>query len=460
MKDYPDLVVFLPGIGGSTLIRDGRPLWGGTWRAMVNAVARGGLADLELASPSEDDGVSAAGIVDDIHVLPGLWKIDAYGGFQALLCRSVGLVVGRNFRGFAYDWRRDSRISAARLAEAVERWLAEWRRVSGNEEARVVLVAHSMGGLVARHYMECLEGWRVVRRLITIGTPHRGSLDALGCLANGFARGIGPLRAEATDPLRSFPSVAQLLPTFACVEAADGMVRVQDAPALGSFGETIRSVAAEALEFHEEIWSAAERNQSLPGYSKDALSTVLSFRQPTFQSARPNDGGVELLSTFEGDDNGGDGTVPMVSAVPPGHDPMSATYVWGVHSRLAAEEGVQEHALGALRSVRIPMDRFRHDGSGPQVRLRLQDACSAGVPFELAATVSGGTEQTLSASAVRSDDGLTIRTTLQRSEGRFVAPLVLEEGAWRVSIAGMRAAAAEDVIVALRTDGTVAEARA
>ena len=42
---------------------------------------------------------------------------------------------------------------------------------------QVVIVAHSMGGLVARAYLR-REGGAKVRRLITIGTPHRGSMLA------------------------------------------------------------------------------------------------------------------------------------------------------------------------------------------------------------------------------------------------------------------------------------------
>ena len=40
---------------------------------------------------------------------------------------------------------------------------------------RITLVAHSMGGLVARVYLQMLGGDRRVDRLITLGTPHGGS---------------------------------------------------------------------------------------------------------------------------------------------------------------------------------------------------------------------------------------------------------------------------------------------
>jgi pimeloyl-ACP methyl ester carboxylesterase len=43
---------------------------------------------------------------------------------------------------------------------------------------RIDLVCHSLGGLVARVYLEHLGGWRRVDRCITLGTPHRGTYNS------------------------------------------------------------------------------------------------------------------------------------------------------------------------------------------------------------------------------------------------------------------------------------------
>ena len=40
---------------------------------------------------------------------------------------------------------------------------------------RIDLVAHSLGGLVSRYYLQRLGGARRVDRLITLGTPHHGT---------------------------------------------------------------------------------------------------------------------------------------------------------------------------------------------------------------------------------------------------------------------------------------------
>ncbi len=44
---------------------------------------------------------------------------------------------------------------------------------------QIDLVGHSMGGLVARYYLEQLDGPGKVRRCVTIETPHHGSLLAM-----------------------------------------------------------------------------------------------------------------------------------------------------------------------------------------------------------------------------------------------------------------------------------------
>ena len=80
-----------------------------------------------------------------------------------------------------------------------------------------------MGGLVARWYLECLGGWQDTRALITFGTPHRGSLNAVDFLVNGFVKKLGPLKvADLSRLLRSLTSVYQLLPIYPCVDVGAG----------------------------------------------------------------------------------------------------------------------------------------------------------------------------------------------------------------------------------------------
>ena len=75
----------------------------------------------------------------------------------------------------------DVRKSAARVLAEIERHAAE----AGFPYVDVV--GHSLGGLVATYLLKALDRGQRVRRVITLGTPHRGTPAALfGALVLGF----------------------------------------------------------------------------------------------------------------------------------------------------------------------------------------------------------------------------------------------------------------------------------
>jgi pimeloyl-ACP methyl ester carboxylesterase len=47
------------------------------------------------------------------------------------------------------------------------------RRIYGGE--RVAVIGHSLGGLIARYYTQCLGGDEHVHTVVTLGTPHQGT---------------------------------------------------------------------------------------------------------------------------------------------------------------------------------------------------------------------------------------------------------------------------------------------
>src|SRR5262249_25461848 len=134
------------------------------------------VKELTLAEDPPDvddigDGVTASRLISDVHLVPGLWKIDGYSKIATALKDNFSLVPGQNYFEFAYDWRRDNRVAARSLALRSRNWLRAWRERSGESEAKLIIIGHSMGGLVARYFLECLDGWRDTRLLLTFGTP-------------------------------------------------------------------------------------------------------------------------------------------------------------------------------------------------------------------------------------------------------------------------------------------------
>jgi len=83
-------------------------------------------------------------------------------------------------------YRYASTHGVERGAIGLKRFLGE--HVRGGE---IDLVCHSLGGLVARTYLQELGGTRRVQRCITLGTPHQGTYNAYW-LANKVGREMRP----------------------------------------------------------------------------------------------------------------------------------------------------------------------------------------------------------------------------------------------------------------------------
>lgn len=81
----------------------------------------------------------------------------------------LGLVgVGRVIT-FNYQWRTGIEQAALELRDFLR------KNVRGG---RIDFVCHSMGGVIARVYLQQLGGARRTDRCITLGTPHRGTYNA------------------------------------------------------------------------------------------------------------------------------------------------------------------------------------------------------------------------------------------------------------------------------------------
>ncbi len=87
---------------------------------------------------------------------------------RSLRRRGFGRVITLNYSPFT----QDVRMVSARLAALVEQTCAE----TGYE--RVHVIGHSLGGVVARYYVQRLGGDERVHTLCTLGSPHAGTQTA------------------------------------------------------------------------------------------------------------------------------------------------------------------------------------------------------------------------------------------------------------------------------------------
>ncbi|MFE1319039.1 esterase/lipase family protein [Kitasatospora phosalacinea] len=438
-----DLVVVLPGIMGSTLVRDGRELWNSRIAVMGRHLLRG-MRDLErlvlppgIGDDDPQDGVEAVALLPGLHLLPGVSAIDGYAGLLGFLERRFDFS-GGNLLPFPYDWRLSVRLNARRLGSAVSAALGDWRERSGNPGARTVLIAHSMGGLIAAHYLDVLGGRADARTLITMGTPFRGSLNALAVLNAGVLPGLGGFAEPVTRLARSLPSLHQLLPDWPCVVGADGARTGLDRVELPGADPQL---TADAHRLRAELANAAGALDA--GYRTHVFG---GFRQPTGQSATPGPAGGPFRTSrsLDGVDRDGDGTVPRFSCFPAHHaDDSEVRYVAQRHGSLQNHPALW-HQVEAILTAQAPRNFL--DG-GPELSLDLPDAvfdgrCPVHVTADGGRPALGVTAEDVETGARTGPRGLR-----HRGDGRYGTTLELPgPGTFRIAVADPADPAAHPVV--------------
>lgn len=370
MNEIDDFVVVVPGIQGSQLWRGNDPIWVLNAKAMWNALKTlgGSIKSLQLPPSIGDDdapdGVEARGLMPDLHGLPGFGPIiRGYSGLTGWLEENFTLTkptpaTAGNLLEFAYDWRLSNRNSAQRLKTQVETEWMRWK-ADGHPSASVVFLCHSMGGLVARYYLEALGGAEITRALVTFGTPHRGAADAVIKLVNGVKVGKGPVKVDVSALGRSLPSTYQLLPTYRCVNTPQGLQSLTQAGLPGLDNERL----ADAAAFHKEIGPVS-------GDTDYLFRMVVGTRQPTWTTVGPMGRRVKARRTIEGTDERGDGTVPRLASIPEGvrSDDLQQLFSAQTHGWLHLHHSILDDVHGILTST----DRVHMGAEDAQRILSLQ----------------------------------------------------------------------------------------
>ena len=441
-RPMEDVIVVLPGIMGSTLHRDDVPVWEPSRRGVVEALTSllRNVRALQLPDGVGDDhpgdGVEPVDLMPDIRLPFGVWTFDL--GYDALL-RSLretfALVEATadwpgNLVLFPYDWRLSNRYNGRRLQEAAGTALERWQSQGGRfADAKLILIAHSMGGLVARWYLDRLGGAAVTRKLITLGTPHRGALKALEQLVNGVRKGPGPFKANLTSFAASLPSLHQLLPEYACIDEQGGLRKTTELALPNLTTATVR----DAMTFHDEI--DAGRKATAARYE---LHPVCGFKQPTWTSARITGDRLVADHAIDGRDEGGDATVPRIAAVPPDMPLDSAVIQHNAdnHGGLVHNQNVFDHLEGVLSATRV-----RYRGGSIDLTVEVDEVLDYGEPLRIRATPPPGSRVALEVRIASSDRKRAETLRLLRSGDAFAAELPAPNpDVYEVTVRGVGAA--------------------
>ncbi len=227
-----DPVIIIPGITGSTII-DPK-----TEKTVWFSVRRSKTDDLRLPMTSpiltrDRDSLRAVDIIRKVE-LPVLPDIEVYQGI-------IDALEGRGYHEakwdhpqaadvyyvFPYDWRRDN----VENAQALMVKILSAKRVLRRPDLKFDIIAHSMGGLIARYAAmygsadlppegrapkPTWSGASNINKLMMFGTPNEGSFEALQALLYGDPI-IANRKLPLIDDLRpedviTIPSLYQLLP--------------------------------------------------------------------------------------------------------------------------------------------------------------------------------------------------------------------------------------------------------
>jgi pimeloyl-ACP methyl ester carboxylesterase/tetratricopeptide (TPR) repeat protein len=281
-------VVVIPGIMGTHLRRQaGELIWIDPVRLM-----RGHFGKLSLAEPAEE--MEPAGL--NRTYLPLITRLaEDWDVYLA-----------------PFDWRLDIGESATNLADLLRTLLTDPIR-------QVHLVAHSMGGLVARALtVVAPDVWSDLGakargdsgRLIMLGTPNRGSYAIVLTLTGAEmilkALATVDFRADTrglVEIIATFPGVYQMLPSPTAEPGDDRHTELFTAATWGRWPVTQRLLDG-AAEFHRVL---EEKHQELNEDDLRRMTSVAGYGHPT-----PYRLGIDKPGSFSvGRIGRGDGRVAM-----------------------------------------------------------------------------------------------------------------------------------------------------
>ena len=285
-----DAVIIVPGFGGSELvdIETGTIMWGlanPSW--YVRAWGSGAALEVLKVTDAEREGrlrLKASRLLRGPAFIPGLRGLESYS--RLVRTAQVATAHPDAVLVFPYDWRLGVAQNAGLLATAAEVHLARWRNHQhGSYEAKLIVIAHSSGGLVAERFATVTECNEMLRTIIAVGVPFHGTVAVIQMLSGQGSPVI--LSKKASKLFRTMPGIYDMLPTYRCVDQGDS-VRMLTVADVASLGGDI-DLASQALQSRQNLLGISDGRE---------LTTIAGVGQPTAQSILLRDGEIETTNYF------------------------------------------------------------------------------------------------------------------------------------------------------------------
>ena len=285
-------MIVIPGILGTELLnsKTGETVWPSAFRT-----SQEGLPISPDLSSNRDDLVPGK-ILETVKLARVLPEIYVYRDLLEALRRYAGYREGNwenpgadgyqdTFYVFPYDWRKDTVANARELVRRLERLKGKLQR----SDLKFNIVAHSMGGLIARYasmygdadlpegegpIQPTWAGAAHIGKIVMIGVPNEGSADAFATLVEGYSvteglrRRVPLLNKLTAEDVVTSPAVFQLLPHRQAVKFLD---------------ENLQPIAIDLYDV--EVWKR---------YGWSVIYSSPDFRRKHAQAAGSNGDGDDL----------------------------------------------------------------------------------------------------------------------------------------------------------------------
>lgn len=355
-------VILIPGITGTYLLKD-NDNHDEVWPNLTQMLLPGDDLFLNYLA-LETDGTENPDrpvLLDDI--IRGAVGVHVFNSLIDELTAN-GYTENTDLFTFPYDWRKSSAENATLLKNKIEEVLSK----TGAE--KVDLVAHSMGGLIAKKYIADNSGDKI-DKLIFLGTPHLGAPKAFKVLMYGDNMGFNtffhlvnilkPSTAKIIS--QNMPAVYELLPSEKYVsDNGDYVINAVDKnnPINLDYGETKDLMIEKGrnsliFPFAEKLHDGVDNldlstvnTYNFVGCGTKTIGQIITKRKRSW---------THLWLTWEDDYDlkyvNGDETVPLFSA--DGISTNNKYFVKNtVHGSLPSGDGAKEDVRAILKGDTLP----------------------------------------------------------------------------------------------------------
>jgi pimeloyl-ACP methyl ester carboxylesterase len=356
-------VIFIPGFLGSRIFCEGtRELWTnipsvdfadmGLERDGVTDARGPGSCSASAGPIPGQEGVVSTAAKKDVYgaTLEFLNRIEARGGYPQ---------PEKGAYAFPYDWRKSPLITLDALNETVDSVLSK------TGASRVVLMAHSMGGLVMQAYIANPTYANKVIRAVTLGTPYWGAPKSHTALSTSHSNEPAPelfgldlflAQKDLQLAARNMQGLYWLYPSA----NYGAWLKVEGPGYPGRFvgGSQIDPWVASLGGTRALVDNAQAGHATYDGFKTNGVDyqVVVGAGVPTLSAMEFSFNEFEPLQFVRVWFGSGDGTVPLLSATQgasegraPLGDDVPIHYICGVdHVKLPGNASVQSSIEGFL----------------------------------------------------------------------------------------------------------------